>query len=241
MPGVLCVSTAPTTCTTALVQARSYSRSGRALLETYIDGPEYSLDALVEDGRMIRCGLADRHICYPPYFIEIGHTIPSSLPEDEAQTLWDVFEQGIRALGLTRGAAKGDIKLGKNGPVVGEIAARLSGGYMSGWTYPYSSGVQSTRGALRLSVGLSADLEKNTETLICVERALISIDGTLRRVSGEQQAGSLPGIRELFLRYRSGRQTCFSKEQRGEVRKRYCSRRHKAGGRMPGPFGTCLH
>ena len=204
----------------ALAEARRHSRSGRALLETYIDGPEFSLDALVEDGRLIPCGIADRLIRYPPYFIEIGHTIPSACSPELIDRIWAVFAEGVKALGLTRGAAKGDVKLGADGPVIGEIAARLSGGYMSGWTWPAASGVEPTRGGLRLAVGLDAGDNVPKQSLVCAERALVSIDGTLRRLDGRTKALSGPGIEEVFLRYAPGDRVSFPRnnvEKAGNV------------------------
>lgn len=204
----------------ALDKARTYSRSGRALLETYMEGPEYSLDALVEDGRLIPCGLADRHIFYPPYFIEMGHTIPSAVSPEDAAALWDVMEQGVKALGLTRGAAKGDVKLTPRGPVIGEIAARLSGGYMSGWTYPASSGIEPSRGALRLALGWDAALPGASVSLVCAERALTGIDGTVRVLDGKEKALSLPGVQEVFLRLGAGERVSFPRnnvEKAGNV------------------------
>ena len=193
----------------ALEEARSFSFSRRALVETLVEGPEYSLDALVEDGRFIPCGLADRHIEYPPCFIEMGHTIPSVLPAETADEIWKVFEQGVRALGLTRGAAKGDIRLSSDGPVIGEIAARLSGGYMSGWTYPYATGIEPVRGALRLAAGLPASLPEAPLSLVCAEKALIGIDGRVRNLDGRDKALGLPGVREVFLRFSPGMEIRF--------------------------------
>ncbi len=193
----------------ALEAARGYSRSGRALLESFMEGPEYSLDALVEDGRLIRCGLADRHIVFPPRFIEFGHTIPSTLPPEIADALWDTFDRGVQALGLTRGAAKGDVILTEEGPMIGEIAARLSGGYMSGWTYPYASGVEPVRGGLRLAAGLNAAVPEASKSLICAERALMGIDGTVRYLDGREEACSLPGVKDIFLRYLPGDRLSF--------------------------------
>ncbi len=204
----------------ALEEARSFSKSGRALVESFMEGDEFSLDALVEDGRVIRCGLADRHIFYPPRFIETGHTIPSSLNPETADSLWTVFAEGIKALGLKRGAAKGDIKLTPEGPMIGEIAARLSGGYMSGWTYPLASGIEPTMAALRLAAGLSASIPEPSKSIICAERALLGIDGTIRRITGRDNALKLPGVKEVFLRYSPGDSLIFPRnnvEKAGNV------------------------
>jgi biotin carboxylase len=138
----------------AFASAVGFSRSGRAIVEEYVSGPEYSLDALVWRGEPTLCGIADRHIFFEPYFVEMGHTLPAVLDDPTLAKIVAVFFQGIRALGIDNGSAKGDIKLSPRGPVVGEIAARLSGGYMSGWTFPYASGIDVTRSALRIAVGL---------------------------------------------------------------------------------------
>lgn len=204
----------------ALDAARGYSRSGRVLLESYMEGPEYSLDALVENGRLIRCGVADRYIAYSPRFIEIGHTIPTTQSRANVEKLWAAFEQGVRALGLTHGAAKGDVKFTRDGPMIGEIAARLSGGYMSGWTWPNASDVEPTRGGLRLAVGLDADIHREEALRVCAERALIGIDGTIRFLDGREEALSLPGVKEVFLRYGEGDKLVFPRnnvEKAGNV------------------------
>ena len=100
----------------ALKDAVKYSRSGRAILEEYIDGPEFSIDSLIFDGELTITGFADRHIYYPPYFIETGHTMPTSVNPENWNRLAKTFFDGIKSLGLTHGACKADIKLSKNGP-----------------------------------------------------------------------------------------------------------------------------
>ncbi len=121
------------------------SRTGFAIVEEYMEGPEYSIDALVYNGTFTVTGFAVRHIKYPPYFIEVGHTMPAELEKKVHDELISVFALGAKALGLTRGAAKADIKYTSRGPMIGEIAGRLSGGYMSGWTYPYASDLNLTK------------------------------------------------------------------------------------------------
>lgn len=133
------------------------SRSGYAIVEEYMEGPEYSIDALVQNGTFTVTGFAVRHIKYEPYFIEVGHTMPAVLDKKEHDELISVFALGAKALGLTCGAAKADIKYTSKGPMIGEIAGRLSGGYMSGWTYPYASDLNLTKQAIRIAAGLEPE------------------------------------------------------------------------------------
>lgn len=184
----------------AISDAIRYSRTGQAIVEEYMEGPEFSVEALVYDGEIHMTGFADRHIFFPPYFIEMGHTIPTGLPEDAIDSLIGVFKDGVRALGLSHGAAKGDIKLTSKGPMIGEIAGRLSGGYMSGWTFPYSSGIDLTGAALELAVGLRPSSLVPPLSLVSAERAWISIPGTVASVSGYDAARSVPFVRDVFPR-----------------------------------------
>ena len=137
----------------AVETAVKCSRTGYAIVEEYMEGPEYSIDALVQNGTFTVTGFAVRHIKYEPYFIEIGHTMPAVLDKKIHDELISVFALGAKALGLSTGAAKADIKYTKKGPMIGEIAGRLSGGYMSGWTYPYASDLNLTKQGILIAAG----------------------------------------------------------------------------------------
>ena len=192
----------------AAADALRFSRSGRAIVEAFMDGPEFSVDAIVYHGEITICGLADRHIFFPPYFIEMGHTMPTDFPPEQQAALLETFCAGVRALGLAGtesvGAAKGDIKLTAHGPMIGEIAARLSGGYMSGWTYPYASGVEPIRAAILAAVGRKPDGLTPLKNWTSAERAFISIPGTVKAITGVEAARNLPHVRDLFLRAAEG-------------------------------------
>ena len=189
--------------------ALTLSRTSQVIIEEYIDGPEFSLDALVFHGEIFICGFADRHIFFPPYFVEMGHTIPTSCPAAVQREIIETFKKGIRVLGIMNGAAKGDVKYSPTGPVIGEIAARLSGGYMSGWTFPYSSGVHVTAGGLKIAVGLHPGNLEPERHHVSAERAFISIPGTVQSVEGLEDARNVPHVREVFPRVRQGSGVVF--------------------------------
>jgi biotin carboxylase len=195
----------------AIAAALPYSRSGRAIVEEYIEGPEFSIDALV-DGDAIRIrGFADRHIFFDPYFVELGHTMPSSASKEIEAEVLRVFRDAVRAIGIHRGAAKGDMKycITRRSGMVGEIAARLSGGYMSGWTYPYASGIDLTTEALRLAVGQGFGPESEDRRWVSAERAFISIPGTVASVEGLPEAEREPYVKNVFLRALPGAKAVF--------------------------------
>jgi len=197
----------------AVKTAISFSRSRRAIVESFMDGPEFSVDAIVYHGEITICGLADRHIFFPPYFIEMGHTMPTVIEEKKQSAMLETFCKGIRTLGLAgeknTGAAKGDIKLTPKGPMIGEIAARLSGGYMSGWTYPYSSGAYPIKAAVLAAMGRKPEGIVPTKNWTCAERAFISIPGTVKQIAGLNEAQNLPCVKDVFSRIAEGAKVSF--------------------------------
>ncbi len=193
----------------AVDAALSHSGSGRVIVEQMIDGPEFSADAVVWRGEIHFCGFADRDIRFAPWFIEVGHTMPTAASKRVVASLRELFAAAIKAVGIENGAAKGDLFIGSDGPVVGEIAARLSGGYMSGWTYPFASGAEPTRSALRVAVGEPpGDLTPSSRLVSC-ERAVISIPGQVAAVRGFEAAAALRHVRQLFRRCNTGDQVVF--------------------------------
>ena len=212
----------------AFYTAQKNSRTSSVIIEDFIDGEEFSIDALVYNGMMTVTGFAVRHIYFPPYFIETGHTIPCPLgkiDETKRRELIAVFALGVKALGLTHGAAKADIKYSAEGPVIGEIAARLSGGYMSGWTFPYASDLNLTAQGILIAAGMKpCELESRRVPLEfrppascinarkpfdlyevpCVkysaERAWISIPGRIAGIYGLEDASNLPFVENVFPR-----------------------------------------
>ncbi|MCP5453180.1 MAG: ATP-grasp domain-containing protein [Spirochaetaceae bacterium] len=193
----------------AWADAVAHSRSGRAIVEAYLDGPEFSLDAVVRDGRVALRGVADRVVVFEPYFVEMGHTMPTSYGREVVDEVVAVFEAGVAALGIRNGAAKGDMKYTRRGAFVGEIAARLSGGYMSGWTYPYSSGVEPTAEAIDIACGVEPAEAGTPLGLSCSERAWISIPGRVAEIRGLAEAGAMPGVRHVFPRAAVGGRVVF--------------------------------
>jgi biotin carboxylase len=203
----------------AVKEALAFSRSCRAIVEAFMEGPEFSVDAVVYGEEITICGLADRHIFFPPYFIEMGHTMPTAAGKAEQEAVLEIFRAGIRALGIAgpgrAGAAKGDIKLTPSGPMIGEIAARLSGGYMSGWTYPYASGVEPVRGAVLAALGRKPEGLEPRKNWTSAERAFISIPGRVRSIHGAE-AARRPGVQDLFFRAAPGSRVAFPENNVGK-------------------------
>ncbi len=184
--------------------AKSASPSGELIIEQFMEGPELSIDAIIFNEEITITGVADRIIEYPPNFVETGHTMPSHLKIEMLEDACDVMRRGVKALGITTGAAKGDIKVTKSGAMIGEIAARLSGGFMSAYTYPLSSGVDLMKAMIEVSLGQEPGNLEPVFNKVAIERAIIFKPGTVKKISGLEDALKVPGVEEIFLNIKEG-------------------------------------
>ncbi len=185
-------------------EAKAASTSGGVIIEEYMPGEELSIDVLIHAGRPLFSAVADRMIKYPPYFVEIGHILPSNKPKDIQRAAVDLTMRGCEALGITTGAAKSDIRLTPKGPMIGELAARLSGGFMSGWTCPAATGVEIIRSAIEIATGRTPTPIRPTNHKVSVERSIIPMPGRVVSVSGEEDVRKMPGVVALFVDVKEG-------------------------------------
>lgn len=184
--------------------AKNASPSGELILEEFMEGPELSIDAIIYHDEITITGIADRIIEYPPYFIETGHTMPSAMPRETLDAAVAVMKQGIRALGIHTGAAKGDIKITPNGAMIGELAARLSGGFMSAYTYPLSSGVDLMKAVIEVALDQEPSNLEPVMNMTAIERAIITKPGIVKKITGLEEALKIPGIKEIFINVKPG-------------------------------------
>jgi len=141
----------------AFEHASSQSRRGAVMVEEYLAGPQISTEGLLVDGAGTTCGFVDRNYEYldrfAPFIVENGGDQPSQLPAPAERQISAVAMDAGRAMGIASGSVKGDMVWTDRGPYVIEIAARLSGGWMSTDLIPLGTGVDLIGCAIRLALG----------------------------------------------------------------------------------------
>ena len=187
-------------------EAFKNSRTQTVIIERFIPAKELSIETLVYKGKVYLITIADRIIKHPPYFIEKGHTLPTTLSKKEQDIVFDMAKKGIAALGIKHGPVKFDMRLSKKGAVIGEMTARLSGGFHSQMTEPLSSGMNSIKAVIDLSLGLPLD-QKDIEPQFfhaAAERSLYPKPGKILSIKGLEKAESMKGIAGVFLNVKPG-------------------------------------
>ncbi|MBI3394595.1 MAG: alpha-hydroxy-acid oxidizing protein [Spirochaetia bacterium] len=188
----------------AFRHAKRHSPSSEMILEEYMAGPELSVDALAFQGQIRITGVADRIIAREPFFVELGHNMPSNQPASVLAEAEEVMKQAMRALGIHTGAGKGDLKITPDGVKVGEVAARLSGGFMSSHTYPLHSGVNLLRAAIQISLGDIPDALEPTQNLVAIERSIMGPAGKIVSITGAEELARVPGVHAVHFNRQPG-------------------------------------
>ena len=177
------------------------SRAGSVIIEEYMQGPEVSIDTIVEDGEVHLLTIADREIGHAPHFVETGHTIPSVLSHAELDDVFDVMQRGIQALGITTGASKGDIRVTAEGAKIGEMTARMSGGFHCQYTDPLATGMNSIKAAIDLAVGKHLDPADITPRWHrgAAERVIPAEPGVVTALEGVDEARDIAGVERVLF------------------------------------------
>ena len=110
-----------------------YSFEGKVIIEQFIDGPEVSVNAYMQDGRMKFALVSDRYAFDDlPGGIIKEHRVPSSFADKEAQAkTMDLAARAASKIGINNGPCYFQIKLmdGRD-PVLIEVTPRLDGCHM---------------------------------------------------------------------------------------------------------------
>lgn len=185
----------------AFRQACAVSRTGTAIVETFVVGTEQSVETIVWKKKHYHISLADRYFGFAPYAIETAHVDPAGLSPEIQRRITDVVDAAADSLGIDFGPAKADMILTEKGPMVLEMPARLSGGFHSQYTTPLSSGKDPITAVLKMVMGepLAEELleKKYDRTAICA--GIFPKPGIIQSIQGIAEAGSLPGIEEIIL------------------------------------------
>ncbi len=137
----------------ALKNSFACSKVGRVIVEEYLDGPEVSVEILVQNGEPYVLQVTDKLTTGEPHFIEIGHSQPSQLPIDDVEAIRKLAYDAAKAVGIQDGCGHAEIKLTSKGPKMVEIAGRLGGDFITTVLLPFSTGVNISEYEILRAIG----------------------------------------------------------------------------------------
>ncbi|NOH16443.1 ATP-grasp domain-containing protein [Clostridium cochlearium] len=145
----------------AYEEAYYYSKSGKVILEEFLDGLEYSVETLTQNGINNIVAITEKHTSGYPYFVEDRHIVPAYLNKEQEYKIKDMINKVINAIGIDNSSSHAEIKLTEKGPILIEIGARLGGDYITSDLVPLSTGIDMLENIINISVGKKIKLSNS--------------------------------------------------------------------------------
>ena len=118
------------------------SISKKALIETFINGYEYGVESFVYNNKINVLAIMQKDMTDPPYYAELGHTIPSGLSNQMENKIKDSVIKAINALEINFGSVNMDLLVTDDGKVcIVDIGARMGGNLIGSHIIPLSKGI----------------------------------------------------------------------------------------------------
>jgi biotin carboxylase len=177
------------------------------LAEEYLDGIEYSVDALSRAGEICIVGvnqeIKDTRKGGNPC-LEIGHMFPAPLPSDQTASIVDFVKAFLKIMELDEGPSHTEIKSTRNGLKIIETHPRLGGDYLPELT-ELATSFDILSATLAWSLGLS--IEPQHSTLLSHGSAIryfTPTPGRLLSISGLDRAKEDPRVTRISFSLRPG-------------------------------------
>ncbi|MEV4920273.1 ATP-grasp domain-containing protein [Streptomyces tirandamycinicus] len=173
------------------------------LMESYIDGPEFSVEALSFAGRHVVVAVTEK-LTSEEHFAELGHAVPARLPGADRQRLTAAVEEFLTAMGVTDGPSHTEIRLSSRGPVVIESHNRLGGGNIVELVEA-AYGIDMVAYGAAWPLGLTEPLTSPPEAKgAAAMRAVLREPGTVTSVSGVEEVRARPDVLAAQVSVRPG-------------------------------------
>ena len=169
-----------------------WGRGAHLILESWIEGPKYDVDLLLDEGRVVYAHATDD--LQPCGLRDVRRLAPSDLSRAAERELIDHAAACVRAIGFRRGAFNVEVKRTNEGPRMIEVNGRL-GGYSTTDIHEEVWGVNLLEQWLRSCFGLPLEVVEREPTGFVAESLLPSPrTGTVERDGFLEKVRFAPGV-----------------------------------------------
>ena len=138
----------------AIDRACKESFEKKAVIEEFVEGREISVESISFEGRHYVLQITDKVTTEAPFFVELEHHQPSTLPDDFKQRVKGIVLNALDALHIRYGASHAELKITKSGDIrVIEIGARMGGDFIGSDLVRLSTGYDFLKGVIDVALG----------------------------------------------------------------------------------------
>lgn len=173
-------------------------------VETYVEGTEVAVEALVDRGRLKVLAIFDKPgPLVGPYFEETIYVTPSALSAETQAQIVATLERATEALGLHHGPLHAEVRINSEGVWILEVAARSIGGLCSRalrfCSPELGEGISLEELILRLALGEDVGAIARERAASGVMMIPVPEAGVFQGVEGTDEALDTPGVEEIRI------------------------------------------
>jgi len=186
-----------------LSHLRSKNPGETIMVEEYIEGPQYLVEALVYNRQANVIGIIEQEITQGKRFIITGYGVLVKAPKDIQTGLEEVLESIVKEFNIENGALHLELRLTKNGWKLIEINPRISGGAMNTMLHA-AFGFNLVEETLKLFLGERPDIKPKHRKFVYTKYVIVQSKGILEKVIGKNRATNSPGVVEVYVKPKKG-------------------------------------
>ncbi|WP_426445869.1 ATP-grasp domain-containing protein [Paenibacillus sp. S-38] len=156
------------------------------LIEEYIEGPEFSVELFLQEGTPVFAAVTEKRTSPLPYFVEVLHTLPTSVHRESETALIDTAVRALKAIGLVNGPSHVEVKLSASGPRIIEVNGRPGGDHISSDLLVQAFGLDIFAATVNYYLGEPAELQPARKRAAAIAYLTAERDGTVAGISGHE-------------------------------------------------------
>jgi biotin carboxylase len=169
----------------------------RFIVEQYVDGPEYSVEALSFDGRHVVVAVTEKLTL--PGFVELGHALPARLHPEAERAVVDSVTAFLDVMGVQHGPTHTEVKVAAGDVHVIESHTRTGGDRIVDLV-KHAFAIDLEAYAVAWAAGLWPALrDRPRPRAAAATRFLVAEPGEVIDVSGVADARTVPGVVEVSV------------------------------------------
>lgn len=186
-----------------LSHLRSKNPRETIMVEEYIEGPQYLVEALVYKRQANIIGIIEQEITQGKRFIITGYGVLVKAPKEIQTGLEEVLQSIVKAFNIENGALHLELRLTKNGWKLIEINPRISGGAMNTMLHA-AFGFNLVEETLKLFLGERPDINPKHRKFVYTKYVIVESKGILDKVIGRNRATNSPGVVDVYVKPKRG-------------------------------------
>lgn len=179
--------------------AKENSRSGQVMVESFMPGIEYSVEAWVVGTEVHVLATSMKVRTQPPYLLDRQVHFPDDLSPEHRQTMIAHAVRAIQACGFRDCPVHLECIYSPEGPMIVELAARGAGFKVFTEMLPRVTGLSTAKASIQAALGIAPELPDQHQGQ---SASLVFIDptpGEFVQAEGLDAARAVPGVSEVVI------------------------------------------